>query len=553
MKGISLTTIALAFAAASFIIAGISMLLPPKETPNGEKNVTTSILITTIATTSTVKLGVTTSIPTTVQTTTTITQPSTNQTGMGGITTTTSTIPIEKEICCNEIDDDGDGLENGADPDCQVEVDLKAGNNSVCWATEVLDYGNDRDYSSGWFKCPEGYVVEYVTISFLSKSEEEIYLPLESGDCLISYNEYNQVRKKVCGYKEEQEGMNCSSGYIDYKTGEVSPVYICIQETGNPKTNKVRLRFISNSEKTATGVMATHIYCKKEEEKKVSRIDFCVEVNETCIKEPEITLVNGTEVIFRATLNVSNQMIYLERDGKLIASGVQEISLSQTLGIPGTFNYTAYWPGNENYTGSSKSIMIEVIEKEKKKMEEEICRGNVSLDFVPSQANVNMTITAQVYGLHDCYNLVAFVKENSCEGPSICECNVSDSGCSCEFNVTEAGNYTYFACVDIDEDGVYEIGETYSKVLNVLPSTSATTSTTSTSTTTTISQTTSTSTTTTTSSSTSTTTTINQTTSTSTTTTTGGGGGGGGGMPVLLDLLKVIRNFLTRLMRKLLS
>ena len=385
--------------------------------------------------------------------------------GTSTSTTTTSTTPAKKEICCNEVDDDGDGLENGADPDCQVDVELEAGKNSVCWATEVLDYSNNRDYYSGWFKCPEGYIVDYVMVSFLSNDQGETYLPLERGDCLISYNENNQVRRKVCGYEERQEGMNCSSGYIDYKTGKVSPVYICIEETGNPKTNKVRLEFISDSEKTATGVMVGEIYCARQE-KKTSEIKFWIEVNETPIEESEITLTNGTEVVFRATLNIADQTIYLERDGEVIATSVGEMSLRQTLDVIGTFNFTAYWPGNETYDGDSKSIIIEVIPPEETKIQ---CKGKISLSFNGSEFLPESAIEATVGNLTNCDGFVAYIKEESCEGNEVCSCTISAGSCSCEFQAPQqSGSYTYFACIDMDGDEVIEEGEKNSGTIEVV-------------------------------------------------------------------------------------
>jgi hypothetical protein len=47
------------------------------------------------------------------------------------------------------------GSLNGYNTECQVDFNLNRGENHVCWGSEWDDYGNYRDYYSGWFKCPD--------------------------------------------------------------------------------------------------------------------------------------------------------------------------------------------------------------------------------------------------------------------------------------------------------------------------------------------------------------------------------------------------------------
>lgn len=472
MRGISATTAALAFAAISFIIAGVSMLLPPK-TQVSKTNVTqtTTTISLTVQTTTVPQTSTTAEVSTTTIQQTTTTQLPSNQTegiATSTITSTTSTILAERENCCNDIDDDGDGLENGADPDCQQDVELQPGWNEVCWMTEVLNYENDRDYYSGWFKCPEGYVAEYVTVSFY-ESEDGIFLPLNEGDCLISYNKFNQTRRKICGYAEEQMNMNCTTGYIDFQTGEVSPVHICILETGNPRSNWVRLRFKSDSSGTATGVMVEGVYCAKEEEEtlETAELEFWIEKNGEKMNETVIDLPVGTEIALHAVLSIDGQLYLYRNDGNrsvLIAEGFKEISIPELLTVLGTFNYTVYWPGNESISSIQKTIWVRVIEKEVKVN----CTGELTLELNVNETTPGSLVSASIDGLENCEGYTAFLRESSCSGEEVCKCTVSGSGCSCSFlSPSEEGDHTYFACIDMNDNGVFEDNERVSTTLRV--------------------------------------------------------------------------------------
>jgi hypothetical protein len=89
--------------------------------------------------------------------------------------------------CCNDIDDDNDGKENGADSDCQIDVNLNSGVNSVCWWTEWAPYSNNSFYTSGWYTCPLNQIVSsikieqytenfYDSIVFIDVNNTEIYV-----------------------------------------------------------------------------------------------------------------------------------------------------------------------------------------------------------------------------------------------------------------------------------------------------------------------------------------------------------------------------------------
>jgi hypothetical protein len=65
-----------------------------------------------------------------------------------------STYGNECENCCNGIDDDNDGFEDGYDSSCQQNVSLTSDANSICWGTPWNYYSNNLDFYSGSFVCP---------------------------------------------------------------------------------------------------------------------------------------------------------------------------------------------------------------------------------------------------------------------------------------------------------------------------------------------------------------------------------------------------------------
>ena len=194
---------------------------------------------TTKPTTTTTKPTTTTSRPTTTTTTiitttstvvTTTTIPSTT---IAPSTTTsiatTTTIQPGVENCCSDGDEDNDQKENSADPDCQNNVDLSAGTNNVCWWTEWNYYSDNADYSSGWFTCPSGYIVNEVNI--------EQYIE-QNYDFFTIYDKNNNIR-----YND--------SGVDGFKTINMSSF----------NTDKVKFRFTSDSSAKKDGVKVNSITC----------------------------------------------------------------------------------------------------------------------------------------------------------------------------------------------------------------------------------------------------------------------------------------------------
>jgi len=198
---------------------------------------TTSTIVTTLLTTSTTTIRPTTTTTTspttstTRQTTTTTSSPTTST-----IVTTTSTVPITTttvppgaENCCANGDEDNDQKANGADPECQNNVDLTAGTNNVCWWTEWDDYSNNADYYSGWFTCPPDYIVGVVTIEQYTE---------QNYDFFTIYDGNNNVRYNDSG----EDGL---------KTIDMSSF----------NTAKIKFRFTSDSTARRDGVKVNSIVC----------------------------------------------------------------------------------------------------------------------------------------------------------------------------------------------------------------------------------------------------------------------------------------------------
>ncbi len=219
MKGISSAIAVALIAFTSITIIGASYLYTMSDV--GTNATTTTTILETTTVTETTTIGTTTTIQ---ETTTTVPDNA----------TTTTTLGTIQENCCNGIDDDDDGYEDGYDIDCQENVNLVAGYNQVCWWTEWNDYGNDRNYTSGWFKCPEEYEATTVAVySYLDTYELSL---ADDNDCLISYNKDGEERARVCG-KED-------------------PIM-----SDNPRTGWVKLRFISDSSGVDDGIKIYEINC----------------------------------------------------------------------------------------------------------------------------------------------------------------------------------------------------------------------------------------------------------------------------------------------------
>jgi len=79
------------------------------------------------------------------------------------------------ENCCDGIDNDGDGLEDGRDPYCQTNTVLNRGENEICWWTEWDDYSNNADYFSGWFSCPEAEAINMINITVYTEDNHDFF------------------------------------------------------------------------------------------------------------------------------------------------------------------------------------------------------------------------------------------------------------------------------------------------------------------------------------------------------------------------------------------
>ena len=77
--------------------------------------------------------------------------------------------------------------------------------------------------------------------------------------------------------------------------------------------------------------------------------------------EGDITIVEGQEVNHTAILETPEQgTLYLLRNGSVFASGNSPLTYISIYNTPGHYNITAFYAGNENYTSSSVSYLINV-------------------------------------------------------------------------------------------------------------------------------------------------------------------------------------------------
>ncbi|MDP2932603.1 MAG: hypothetical protein Q8N81_00555, partial [bacterium] len=94
------------------------------------------------------------------------------------------------ETCCNNIDDDLDGMIDAQDSDCNQSkgtISLQAGTNNVCWQAKpwgmLSGSESQYDYTSPTFSCPTGYWVK-LTGDYLIRDFEELYLIYPGGQTL---------------------------------------------------------------------------------------------------------------------------------------------------------------------------------------------------------------------------------------------------------------------------------------------------------------------------------------------------------------------------------
>lgn len=105
------------------------------------------------------------------------------------------------------------------------------------------------------------------------------------------------------------------------------------------------------------------------------------------------------------------------------------------------------------------------------------CEGSISFTLSPNDGFVGDTITASVTGLRGegCLGKRVHIKESSCDGLQYCSCQLNrmtggSYGCLCTFRApptpyvsgTESSRqnrFSYYACTDLDNDGIYTMGE----------------------------------------------------------------------------------------------
>lgn len=92
-----------------------------------------------------------------------------------------------------------------------------------------------------------------------------------------------------------------------------------------------------------------------------------------------------------------------------------------------------------------------------------ICRGNLSLSIQQGDS----TSTAVISGLADCDNNIVFIKEGSCNNATIASCNATGSGCSISFQNLPVGEHMLYACLDVNENKVFESSEQASQIILV--------------------------------------------------------------------------------------
>lgn len=108
-----------------------------------------------------------------------------------------------------------------------------------------------------------------------------------------------------------------------------------------------------------------------------------------------------------------------------------------------------------------------------------VCRGNLNLTLSPNPQNISQLVTAKASGLKDCTNKRVNIFNTQCnfliQLQALTSC-VAGNGKSCDANFTapdKAGTYTYYACLDQNQNGNVDAGEQASANLTARVPTSA--------------------------------------------------------------------------------
>jgi hypothetical protein len=82
------------------------------------------------------------------------------------------------------------------------------------------------------------------------------------------------------------------------------------------------------------------------------------------------------------------------------------------------------------------------------------CFGSISLNISPSIVATSSITRAYVSNLSYCENATVYIRKDSCEGDTAC--TLKGNG-NCQFVVPEnPGNYTYYACIDKNNDSDFD-------------------------------------------------------------------------------------------------
>lgn len=98
------------------------------------------------------------------------------------------------------------------------------------------------------------------------------------------------------------------------------------------------------------------------------------------------------------------------------------------------------------------------------------CAGPISLTLNPSSPGRGGSTTPTASGLTECDVKTVYFRQTSCTGTLKSSCTVSGSGCTgASFTVPDSlGTYTYYACIDINDDGdFFDTGESDSVAVNL--------------------------------------------------------------------------------------
>jgi len=79
------------------------------------------------------------------------------------------------------------------------------------------------------------------------------------------------------------------------------------------------------------------------------------------------------------------------------------------------------------------------------------CTGSISLTLKPNLTYLSKIVEASVSGIKNCEDKTISIRRYSCKGSEVCN-TTQDNSCTF-FAPSEKGRYTYYACIDKNDDG----------------------------------------------------------------------------------------------------